>query len=68
MRPIRTIEIKVVETKLLEGLVEGSLDEVRLVRGIPEFGGDEKVLAGDDRRDNFFECATDLVLVFVYPS
>ena len=68
MRPVRTVEIKVLETELLEGLIELSLDEVRLVRRVPELGGDEEFLAGDDGRDDFLECTTDLVLVFVYPG
>ena len=68
MRPKRTVEIKIVETKLLKGLVELSLDEVRLVRRVPELGGDEELLAGDDGGDDFFECPTDLVLVLIYPG
>lgn len=68
MRPIRTVEIEVLETELLEGLVELSLDAVRLVRGVPELGGDEELLAGDDGRDDFLECTPDLVLVLVYPG
>lgn len=67
MRPIRTVEIKVAETELLKGLVEGSLDEMRLVRGVPELGGDEELFTGDDGRDDFLEGTADLVLVLVYP-
>ena len=68
MRRVRTIEIKVAKTELLEGLVECRLDEVGLMRRVPELGSDEELLAGDDGRDDFFECPTDLVLVLVYPG
>lgn len=68
MRPKRTVEIKVLDTELSKGLVEGGLDEMRLMRGIPELGGDEELLTGDDGRDDFLEGTTDLVLVSVYPG
>lgn len=68
MRLIRTVEIKVLETELFKSLVELSLDEMRLVRTIPELGCNEELFTGDDGRDDFLEGTTDLVLVLVNPG
>jgi len=54
MRSKCTVEIKLLKTELLQGLVELSLDKVRLVRGNPELGGDEELLTGDDRPHHGF--------------
>ena len=65
MRLVRTIEVKVIETQLLESLVELSLDSVGLVRGVPELGCDEELFTGDDGRDDFLEGTTDLFLILI---
>jgi hypothetical protein len=38
------------------------------VRAVPEFRGDEKLLASDDGWYDFFQCASDFVLVPVDPG
>jgi hypothetical protein len=42
-----TVEVKVVETKLLEAVIESSRDVGGLVLGIPELRDEKKVLAMD---------------------
>jgi hypothetical protein len=60
-----TVEIQILQTKERERLVELFLNQLWLMRCIPEFGGDEKFLALDDRRDNFLQSGTDFVLVLI---
>ena len=56
----RTVEIDVVELKLLERLVELLLNELGLVRRVPELGGDEEFFTLHDGWDDLLQCAPDL--------
>ena len=55
-----TVEVDVVELELLERLVELLLDELRLVRRVPELGGDEDLLALRYGGDDLLQRRTDL--------
>ena len=55
-----TVEVDVVEAELLERLVELDLDELGLVRGVPELGRDEELLALHYRGDHLLQRAADL--------
>ena len=55
-----TVEVDVVELELLERLVELLLDELRLVRRVPELGGDEDLLALRYGGDDLLQPAPDL--------
>ena len=68
MHHAHTIEIKIAKAELPESLIELNFDEMGLVRGVPEFGGDKELLAGDNGRDDFLECPADRVLILVYHS
>lgn len=61
----RTIEIKIIDTELLERLVEFRLRHRRLMGRVPQFGGHEELLPFHDGGNNFFERGADLVLVLV---
>ena len=56
----RTVKVDVVELELLERLVELLLDELGLVRRVPELGGDEELLALHDGWDDLLQCTPDL--------
>ena len=62
---MRTVEVKVVNTKLLECLVELLLDEIGTVGCVPHFGSDEEFLALDNGGDDLFQGSSNLVLVLI---
>lgn len=66
--PVYKVEIEVGESKLLQRLFELCLGWTLLVRAVPEFRGDEKLLASDDGWYDFFQRASDFVLVPVDPG
>ena len=57
----RTVKVDVVELELLECLVELLLDLVGAVGRVPELGGDEKLLALHDGRDDLLQRGTNLI-------
>ena len=56
----RTIKVDVVELELLERLVELLLNELGLVRRVPELGGDEEFFTLHDGWDDLLQCTPDL--------
>lgn len=62
---LRTVEVKIVNTELREGDIELLLDALRLMGGVPDLRGQEKLLTLDDGRNDFFESSADFVLVLV---
>lgn len=63
-----TVEIEVVDAELGESQVEVFLDELGVVRVVPELGGDEEFLALYDGGDDFLERRADFILVLVDES
>ena len=55
-----TVKVDVVELELLKRLVELLLDELGLVRRVPELGGDEEFLALHDGRNDLLQCTPNL--------
>ncbi len=55
------IQIKIVQSPILQGLLACLRDALLLVVCAPEFGHDEQVRAGDDA---VFDCASDPVAAF----
>lgn len=60
-----TVEIEVVDAELGESQVEVFLDELGVVRVVPELGGDEELLALYDGGDDLLERRADFILVLV---
>ena len=56
----RTVKVDVIELELLECLVELLLDQLGLVRRVPELGGDEEFFTLHDGWDDLLQCAPDL--------
>lgn len=59
------VEVKVVGTELLQGVLDGKLDVLGVVVDLEELGGDEELLSGDA---GGLDTLSDLTLVLVTPS
>lgn len=66
-RPVDQVKVKVVEFELGEGIIEGSLDVLRVMLGVPELGCDEDVLALEARDvlERALDAFGDLLLILV---
>lgn len=61
----QTVKIKIIDAKLGESLIELLLYLVGLMSVVPELGGDEELLALDNRRNDFLQSTADLILILV---
>lgn len=59
------VKIEVVGAELLQGVLDGKLDVLRVVVDLEELGGDEELLSWDTRVS---DTLSDLSLVLVTPS
>lgn len=68
--PVDKEQVNVVETEVVERVLERPLDLVGLVKVVPHLGADENVLALDARvvLEEVADSGTDLVLVLVEPG
>lgn len=55
-----TIEIQIIESELLERLIELFLDKLWGVVVVPELGGDEELITLHDGRNDLLEGSTNL--------
>lgn len=62
-RPVNKVQIHVVETQILQRLVDTLLDT--LVIAAPELGGDENVFSLDTGSEGFLQALTNFLLVLV---
>jgi hypothetical protein len=58
--PVDQVQVEVLDAELLARGVVGLLDEVRLVRIVPQLRREEELLALDDRGDDLLEALADL--------
>lgn len=63
-----TVQVKVIDTELLEGQVQILLDILRIVMVVPQLRGDEELLSLDDGRDDLLQSSTNFLLVAVDQS
>lgn len=61
----QTVKIKIIDAKLGESLIKLLLYLVGLMSVVPELGGDEELLALDNRRNDFLQSTADLILILV---
>lgn len=59
------VQVEVLETKVLQGVLDGELDVFGVVVELEELGGDKDLLAGDAR---VLDTLSDLGLVTVSPG
>ena len=59
------VKVQVVRAELLQGVLDGELDVLRVVVDLEELGGDEELLTGDT---GVLDALSDLSLVLVTPG
>lgn len=64
---VHKVEVKILETKLLQAVVKSSLNMLRTVLRVPELGCEEKVLTLEawDLRETLLKGSGDFLLVAV---
>lgn len=62
---VQTVKIKIIDAKLGESLIKLLLYLVGLMSVVPELGGDEELLALDNRRNDFLQSTANLILILV---
>lgn len=59
------VKVEVLETQVLQGVLDGQLDVLGVMVELEKLGSDPKLLSGDTRG---FDTLTDLGLISVSPS
>jgi hypothetical protein len=63
--PVHEVQVKVLETQVLQGVLDGQLDVLGVMVELEELGGDPKLLSGDT---GSLDTLTDLSLVSIGPG
>ena len=65
--PVDEVEVEVVKLELGEGIIESSLDVLRVVLGVPELGCDEDILTFEARNilEGTLDALSNFLLVLV---
>jgi hypothetical protein len=63
--PVHEVKVKVLETQVLQGVLDGQLDVFGVVVELEKLGGDPKLLSGDT---GSLDTLSDLSLVSVSPG
>ena len=63
--PVHEVEVKVLETQVLQGVLDGQLDVFGVMVELEKLGGDPKLLSGDT---GGLDSLSDLSLVSVSPG
>jgi len=63
--PVHEVEVKVLETQVLQGVLNGQLDVFGVMVELEKLGGDPKLLSGDT---GSLDTLSDLSLVSVSPG
>ena len=63
--PVHEVKVKVLETQVLQGVLDGQLDVFGVMMELEKLGGDPKLLSGDT---GGLDSLSDLSLVSVSPG